>query len=123
MDGDLNALLQVLAPDVNVWADSGGKARAAGPHPVHGRDKVAPNHRRRLPAPHRRSRRPLPPRQRRTLGTADVGRCPYMLIFIDLIPGRWNHSGTKERERIWAPAPTMIPSGWGLLPLPALPAA
>ena len=42
MDGDLNALLQVLAPDVNVWADSGGKARAAGPHPVHGRDKVAP---------------------------------------------------------------------------------
>ena len=41
MGGDLNALMQVLAPGVTVWADGGGKARAAGTHPEHGRDKVA----------------------------------------------------------------------------------
>jgi hypothetical protein len=40
MGGDLNALMQVLAPDVTVWADGAGKARAAGAHPLHGRDKV-----------------------------------------------------------------------------------
>lgn len=39
--GDLGALMRVLAPDVTLWADGGGKARAAGPHPVHGRDKAA----------------------------------------------------------------------------------
>lgn len=39
--GDLNALLEVLAPDVTLWADGGGKARAAGLHPVQGRDKIA----------------------------------------------------------------------------------
>ncbi|MEU3980571.1 RNA polymerase sigma factor SigJ [Streptomyces sp. NPDC026672] len=39
--GDLWTLLQLLAPDVTLWADGGGKATAAGPRPVHGRDKVA----------------------------------------------------------------------------------
>jgi RNA polymerase sigma-70 factor (ECF subfamily) len=39
--GDLNALMEVLAPDVTLWADGGGKARAAGLHPVQGRDKIA----------------------------------------------------------------------------------
>lgn len=39
--GGISALLQVLAPDVTLWADGGGKARAAGLQPVHGRDKVA----------------------------------------------------------------------------------
>jgi RNA polymerase sigma factor (sigma-70 family) len=39
--GDLNALMDVLAPDVTMWADGGGKARAAGLHPVQGRDKIA----------------------------------------------------------------------------------
>ncbi|MFI5697625.1 RNA polymerase sigma factor SigJ [Kribbella sp. NPDC051586] len=39
--GDLNALMQVLAPDVTLWADGGGKARAAGLHPVQGRDRIA----------------------------------------------------------------------------------
>ncbi|HET6298409.1 MAG TPA: RNA polymerase sigma factor SigJ [Kribbella sp.] len=39
--GDLNALLEVLAPDVTLWADGGGKARAAGLHPIQGRDKIA----------------------------------------------------------------------------------
>ncbi|MFI9328730.1 RNA polymerase sigma factor SigJ [Kitasatospora sp. NPDC052868] len=40
-DGDLTVLLDLLAPDVTLWADGGGKATAAGAHPVHGRDKVA----------------------------------------------------------------------------------
>lgn len=39
--GDLDALMKVLAPDVTIWADGGGRAPAAGPRPVHGRDKVA----------------------------------------------------------------------------------
>jgi RNA polymerase sigma factor (sigma-70 family) len=39
--GNLNALMEVLAPDVTMWADGGGKARAAGLHPVQGRDKIA----------------------------------------------------------------------------------
>jgi RNA polymerase sigma-70 factor (ECF subfamily) len=40
--GDLNALMEVLAPDVTLWADGGGKARAVGLRPVLGRDKIAP---------------------------------------------------------------------------------
>jgi RNA polymerase sigma factor (sigma-70 family) len=39
--GDLNALLALLAPDVTMWGDGGGKARAAGLHSVRGRDKIA----------------------------------------------------------------------------------
>ncbi|WP_035847300.1 RNA polymerase sigma factor SigJ [Kitasatospora azatica] len=39
--GDLDALLRLLAPDVTMWADGGGKATDAGPRPVHGRDQVA----------------------------------------------------------------------------------
>jgi RNA polymerase sigma-70 factor, ECF subfamily len=38
--GDLNGLLTVLAQDVVVWTDGGGKAKAA-PHPVMGADKAA----------------------------------------------------------------------------------
>jgi len=40
--GDLDALMEVLAPDVTLWADGGGKARAAGLQPVLGRDRIAP---------------------------------------------------------------------------------
>ncbi|WP_035957463.1 sigma-70 family RNA polymerase sigma factor [Kitasatospora sp. NRRL B-11411] len=39
--GNLDALLQLLAPDVTLWADGGGKATAAGARPVHGREQVA----------------------------------------------------------------------------------
>ena len=39
--GDLPALLRLLAPEVTLWADGGGKAPAAGPRPVQGRDPVA----------------------------------------------------------------------------------
>ncbi|MCU7825620.1 RNA polymerase sigma factor SigJ [Kitasatospora sp. DSM 101779] len=39
--GDLHALLDLLAPDVTLWADGGGRAPAAGRLPVHGREHVA----------------------------------------------------------------------------------
>ncbi len=42
LGGDLDALMELLAPDVTLWADGGGKARAAGLHPVLGRDRIAP---------------------------------------------------------------------------------
>ncbi|MFJ8818333.1 RNA polymerase sigma factor SigJ [Amycolatopsis thermoflava] len=41
MGGDLEALLQVLAPDVTLWTDGGGKGVATSLRPVHGRDAVA----------------------------------------------------------------------------------
>ncbi|GHI03282.1 RNA polymerase sigma factor SigJ [Streptomyces cellostaticus] len=42
LGGDLDALLQILAPEVTLWGDAGGKGRApAGHRPLHGRDKVA----------------------------------------------------------------------------------
>ncbi|QFY10497.1 sigma-70 family RNA polymerase sigma factor [Nonomuraea phyllanthi] len=39
--GDLGGLLRLLAPDVTLWSDGGGKAPQPGLRPVHGRDKVA----------------------------------------------------------------------------------
>ena len=38
--GDLNAVMQLLAPDVTAWSDGGGKVTAAL-RPVHGPDNVA----------------------------------------------------------------------------------
>ncbi|NGO74371.1 sigma-70 family RNA polymerase sigma factor [Streptomyces sp. YC504] len=40
LGGDLATLLEILAPDVTLWTDGGGKARSV-PRPVRGRDKVA----------------------------------------------------------------------------------
>ncbi|MEV6104971.1 RNA polymerase sigma factor SigJ [Streptomyces sp. NPDC051940] len=37
---DVEALMEVLAPDVTVWTDSGGKVRGSALRPVHGRDKA-----------------------------------------------------------------------------------
>ncbi|WP_220448112.1 RNA polymerase sigma factor SigJ [Nonomuraea diastatica] len=39
--GDLAALMEMLAPEVTLWSDGGGKSAAGGPRPIHGRDKVA----------------------------------------------------------------------------------
>ncbi|MFI6678111.1 sigma factor-like helix-turn-helix DNA-binding protein [Kribbella sp. NPDC050470] len=41
LGGDLEALLDVLAPDVTLWTDGGGKGPATSLLPVHGRDTVA----------------------------------------------------------------------------------
>ncbi|WP_280722488.1 RNA polymerase sigma-70 factor [Kitasatospora sp. MAA4] len=40
LGGDLNRMLELLAPDVTAWTDGGGKVRAAL-RPVHGADNVA----------------------------------------------------------------------------------
>ena len=39
--GELDGLMQLLADDVTLWADGGGKARGAALHPLHGREVVA----------------------------------------------------------------------------------
>ncbi|QXE36700.1 RNA polymerase sigma factor SigJ [Streptomyces sp. GMY02] len=41
LGGDLDALLRVLAPDVTMWTDGGGRVRQTVQRPLHGRDKVA----------------------------------------------------------------------------------
>ncbi|MGJ6969075.1 sigma factor-like helix-turn-helix DNA-binding protein [Streptosporangium sp. G11] len=41
LGGDLDALMEILAPDVTMWTDGGGKVRASVLRPVRGRDKVA----------------------------------------------------------------------------------
>jgi RNA polymerase sigma-70 factor (TIGR02957 family) len=41
LGGDIAALLEILAPDVTLWTDGGGKTRSAGLHPIQGREKVA----------------------------------------------------------------------------------
>jgi len=40
LGGDLNQVMELLAPDVTAWTDGGGKIRAAL-RPLHGRDKIA----------------------------------------------------------------------------------
>ncbi|MEV0829246.1 RNA polymerase sigma factor SigJ [Nonomuraea rubra] len=39
--GDLGGLMELLAPDVTLWPDGGGKSAVGGPRPIRGRDKVA----------------------------------------------------------------------------------
>ncbi|OQS12707.1 RNA polymerase subunit sigma-24 [Nocardia donostiensis] len=41
LGGDLTALMEVLAPEVTLWTDGGGKGPATSLRPVHGRDSVA----------------------------------------------------------------------------------
>lgn len=40
VEGDLTALLELLAPDATLWADGGGKIKAPR-RPIHGADKIA----------------------------------------------------------------------------------
>jgi RNA polymerase sigma-70 factor (ECF subfamily) len=40
LGGDMNRMMELLAPDVTVWSDGGGKIRAAL-RPLHGPDRVA----------------------------------------------------------------------------------
>jgi RNA polymerase sigma-70 factor (ECF subfamily) len=40
VEGDLAALLELLAPDATLWADGGGRAKAPR-RPIHGADKIA----------------------------------------------------------------------------------
>jgi RNA polymerase sigma-70 factor (ECF subfamily) len=38
--GDIDSITQLLAEDVTVWADGGGKVAGSARHPIQGRDKV-----------------------------------------------------------------------------------
>jgi RNA polymerase sigma factor (sigma-70 family) len=83
--GDLNALMEVLAPDVTMWADGGGKARAAGLRSLQGREKIA-----RLIVGNA-SRQPIPELRisfRRINGDPSAlllsGDTPYAVIVLDL---------------------------------------
>jgi RNA polymerase sigma factor (sigma-70 family) len=87
LGGDLDALLQILAPEVTLWGDGGGKAQAAGGlRPLHGRDKVA----RLLATIGPRFGKSLSIRYRRVNGDPSVllfeGDTPYAVIVLDLIP-------------------------------------
>jgi RNA polymerase sigma factor (sigma-70 family) len=85
--GDLDALLQILAPDVTLLGDGGGKAQAAGGlRPLHGRDKVA----RLLAAIGPRFSKGLNVAYRRVNGDPSAllfaGDIPYAVIVLDLTP-------------------------------------
>ncbi|WP_030172961.1 RNA polymerase sigma factor SigJ [Spirillospora albida] len=41
LGGDIDALMEILAPDVTLWTDGGGKAPTAALRPITGADKVA----------------------------------------------------------------------------------
>jgi RNA polymerase sigma factor (sigma-70 family) len=87
LGGDIAALLEILAPDVTVWTDGGGKRRPAGLRPVHGRDKAA-----RLIASYasRRGPQDLELRYRRVNGDDAAvlfqGDSPYAVMVMDLTP-------------------------------------
>ena len=86
LGGDIAALMEILAPDVTVWTDGGGKARGAGLRPVHGRDKAA-----RLLAGYATHRGTgLDVRYRRVNGDDSAvvfeGESPYAVMVMDLTP-------------------------------------
>lgn len=91
--GDLQALLELLAPDVTLWADGGGKATAAGRRPIHGRDKVA----RVLAAGAGRTPRSLDIRYRQVNGGPSAvlfeGDSPFAVLVVDLAPDGERVSG------------------------------
>lgn len=87
LGGDLASLMEILAPDVTVWTDGGGKRRPAGLRPVHGRDKAA-----RLISSFATRHRPegLDLRYRRVNGDDAAvlfeGDSPYAVMVMDLTP-------------------------------------
>lgn len=87
LGGDLAALMEILAPDVTVWADGGGNRQGAGLRPVHGRDKVV-----RLISGFtaRGLKKNLEVRYRRVNGDDAAvlfeGGAPYAVMVMDLTP-------------------------------------
>ncbi|MFI5794038.1 RNA polymerase sigma factor SigJ [Streptomyces sp. NPDC051677] len=86
LGGDLDALLRILAPDVTLWSDGGGRTRTASLRPVHGRDKVA----RLFAALAPRSGQGLDVVYRRVNGDPSAllfaGDTPYAVMVLDLTP-------------------------------------
>lgn len=85
LGGDLDALLQILAPEVTLWGDGGGQA-AGGLRPLQGRDKVA----RLLAALAPRAGQGLNVAYRNVNGDPSallfVGDTPYAVVVLDLTP-------------------------------------
>ncbi|MGX9888121.1 RNA polymerase sigma factor SigJ [Streptomyces sp. NPDC002276] len=85
--GDIASLMEILAPDVTVWTDSGGNRKPAGLRPVHGRDKAV-----RLinSFAGRRSPQDLELHFRRVNGDDAAvlfeGDAPYAVMVMDLTP-------------------------------------
>ncbi|WP_202871610.1 sigma-70 family RNA polymerase sigma factor [Kribbella pratensis] len=84
--GDVQALLELLAPDVILVADGGGKAPAAGQYPILGQTKVA----RALAAGVGRFPRGLDIRHREVNGVPSAvffrGDMPFAALSLDLTP-------------------------------------
>ncbi|MFC4587029.1 RNA polymerase sigma factor SigJ [Sphaerisporangium corydalis] len=93
LGGDLDALLRILAPDVTMWTDGGGRSRAAGLRPVHGRDKVA----RMIAGVASRAPEDLEVRYRTVNGDPSAllfsGDAPFAVMVIDLSPDGERVSG------------------------------
>src|SRR5687768_13996145 len=85
LGGDLEALLRILAPDVTLWTDGGGKGPAWSPRPVQGRDRVA-----RLFVRHVRAAQELGVGFRRINGEPAAvlfqGESPFAVFVLDLTP-------------------------------------
>ncbi|QQM39167.1 RNA polymerase sigma factor SigJ [Streptomyces liliifuscus] len=87
LGGDIAALMEILAPDVTVWSDGGGKRRPAGLRPIHGRDKAI-----RLLTSYAGRSEPqgLDIRYRRVNGDDSAvlfaGESPYAVLVMDLTP-------------------------------------
>jgi RNA polymerase sigma factor (sigma-70 family) len=86
LGGDLEALLEILAPDVTMWGDGGGKVQGAGRRPIHGRDKVA----RLLAASGPRFGKGLEIAYRNVNGDPSAlllaGDAPFAVVVLDLTP-------------------------------------
>jgi RNA polymerase sigma-70 factor (ECF subfamily) len=86
LGGDLNAFLEILAPEVTVWTDGGGKARMAGLRGAHPRDKVA----RMLAAGSFRPRPSVDVAYRVVNGDLSIvlrsGGAPFAVLVLDIAP-------------------------------------
>nr|WSY49582.1 RNA polymerase sigma factor SigJ [Streptomyces sp. NBC_00886] len=87
LGGNIASLMEILAPDVTVWTDSGGNRKPSGLRPVHGRDKAV-----RLISRFaaRRGPQDLDLRYRRVNGDDAAvlfeGDSPYAVMVMDLTP-------------------------------------
>ncbi|MGP4045846.1 RNA polymerase sigma factor SigJ [Streptomyces sp. 2A115] len=86
LGGDIGALMEILAPDVTVWTDGGGKRRAAGLRPVRGREKAL----RLFSAYTQRRVKQMDVSYRRVNGDEAAvlfqGESPYAVMVMDLTP-------------------------------------
>ncbi|MER5180027.1 RNA polymerase sigma factor SigJ [Streptomyces sp. NPDC002896] len=87
LGGDMAALMEILAPDVTLWSDGGGKMRSSALRPVRGREKVA-----RLLTAYSSRRRPegMAVEYRHVNGDPSAvvfaGDSPYAVMVMDLTP-------------------------------------